>query len=352
MGFVNIINLLSLHPLIKIVVMSVLESIRKRTGLLVGIVGLAIIVFILQLSMGDGVGMPSVFGGDNENSAGSINGTNIDAATFQQRVNEVKAELTRGQEPNEQQRTQAINQAWEDLIRELVYEKEYEKLGIVVTKEEMYDQMLVHPHNLVVSQFRDPQTGQLDQRFSPDGVNLNVGELNKLVAGFKDEQLGMWAQLEKYVKMQRMVEKYLALVKGGLYVTTAETKMNFANQNTTYDVRFVLKPYTDIADAEIKVSDQDIQEYYNNNLFLYQNETPSRSIEYVVWDIVPSPSDIDTMKAELERVKAEFATIELNEDSAFTQSENNGQPDVNSYARERLSLNILRVSGKNNFRTL
>ncbi|MFN6040124.1 MAG: SurA N-terminal domain-containing protein, partial [Bacteroidota bacterium] len=80
--------------------MSVLESIRKRTGLLVGIVGLAILLFILQLSMGDGM-MGSVFGGGNsENSVGTIAGTNIDVRVFQDKVSKLKEDLSRGQQPS------------------------------------------------------------------------------------------------------------------------------------------------------------------------------------------------------------------------------------------------------------
>ena len=66
--------------------MSVLESIRKRTGLLVGLVGLAIILFILQLSLGSGY-TGSIFGGGQENQVGSINGNNIDVRVFMDRVN-------------------------------------------------------------------------------------------------------------------------------------------------------------------------------------------------------------------------------------------------------------------------
>ena len=58
--------------------MSVLESIRKRTGLLVGIIGLALVIFILQGARGTDYG-GSMFGGGPgkvENSAGTINGRN------------------------------------------------------------------------------------------------------------------------------------------------------------------------------------------------------------------------------------------------------------------------------------
>src|ERR1700749_2280561 len=58
---------------------SVLEKIRRRTGLLVGIVGLALIIFILESLLGSGA---SIFGGSEMSSLGSINGTRIDRNEF------------------------------------------------------------------------------------------------------------------------------------------------------------------------------------------------------------------------------------------------------------------------------
>ena len=321
--------------------MSVLESIRKRTGLLVGFVGLAIILFILQLSMGNGA-MGSIFGGgDNGNAVGVIDGTAIDVRVFQERVSKLKEELSRGQEPSEQQRQQAVNQAWEELIREMVIEKEYKKLGIECTSEELYDQMLVHPHQIIVNQFRDPQTQRINPPFAnPDG-SLNVQELNKLVANFQPDQEKMWKQIETYVRQQRLAEKYAALIKGGLYTTGAETEMNYEAQNKNIDARFVFKKFADIADKDIKFTDQDLQDFYNSHQYEFQNETPSRSIEYVVWDVLPSKADVDSLNAELSRIKPEFSATELNEDSAYTQAQNpNGAPDVGSFTRDKLSPEI------------
>src|SRR3954471_9948825 len=62
---------------------SVLEKIRRRTGLLVGIVGLALIIFILESLLGSGA---SIFGGDEYTTAGRINGKKIDRNEFINRV--------------------------------------------------------------------------------------------------------------------------------------------------------------------------------------------------------------------------------------------------------------------------
>jgi peptidyl-prolyl cis-trans isomerase D len=320
--------------------MSVLESIRKRTGLLVGIVGLAIILFILQLSMGNG-NTGSVFGGDSENQVGSINGQNVDIRNFMDRVNKVRMEMSNGQELNDQQRQQTVNQAWEDLIRELVYDKEFEKLGLTCSDEELFDQMQVHPHPIIVNQFRDQQSQQISPEFAnPDG-SFNVKKLSELVAGFGPDQKKIWNQLGEYVRKQRVTEKYAALIKGGLYTTSAEAFRNYDDQNKSADISIVFKRFSEIADSTIKVEDSDLEKYYNAHIYQYQNEVPSRSVEYVVWDVVPSKADQDSLVAELGRLKTELGSIELAEDTAYTQSQNeNGMPDVALFSKDKLSPEI------------
>jgi peptidyl-prolyl cis-trans isomerase D len=65
--------------------MSVLESIRQKTGLLVGIVGVAIVIFILESLLSSNF---SFFGG-NENLVGVIHGKKIDAQAYQAKYQEL-----------------------------------------------------------------------------------------------------------------------------------------------------------------------------------------------------------------------------------------------------------------------
>src|ERR1700753_2225892 len=62
---------------------SVLERIRRRTGLLVGIVGLALVIFILESLLGSG---RSIFGGNEASTIGFINGKRIDRNDFIMRM--------------------------------------------------------------------------------------------------------------------------------------------------------------------------------------------------------------------------------------------------------------------------
>ena len=75
--------------------MSVLEKIRSKTGLLVGIVGLALVIFILESLLGSG---GALFSGQDLN-VGEIAGDKIDYPAFSAKVNEQIAQIQK-QNPN------------------------------------------------------------------------------------------------------------------------------------------------------------------------------------------------------------------------------------------------------------
>src|SRR6218665_35070 len=99
---------------------SVLERIRRRTGLLVGIVGLALVIFILESLLGSGA---SIFGGNEMAYAGTIDGKKIDRNEFIQRLegqlNNYRAR-NQGREADDATRSQAVESVWQQYIIELV----------------------------------------------------------------------------------------------------------------------------------------------------------------------------------------------------------------------------------------
>ena len=64
--------------------MSVLEKIRSKTSLLVGIVGLALVIFILESLLGSGGALFS----SQDMEVGKIDGDKIDYTAFNTKVNE------------------------------------------------------------------------------------------------------------------------------------------------------------------------------------------------------------------------------------------------------------------------
>jgi len=138
--------------------MSILEKIRSKTALLVGIVGLALVIFVLESLLGSGGALFA----NNDRIIGEIAGDKIDVTEFSAKVNEQIMQIQQSN-PNatidEKTKEQIVESVWNQLINDKVIKKQYEKLGISVSDDELYDLMLVHPHQYVIQQLTDQQTG-------------------------------------------------------------------------------------------------------------------------------------------------------------------------------------------------
>lgn len=316
--------------------MSVLEKIRSKTSLLVGIVGLALVIFILESLLGSGGALFS----SQDTLVGKIDGDKIDYTAFSTKVNEQIAQIQQSN-PNatvdEKMKEQVIESVWSQLINDKVIKVEYKKLGIAVSEDELYDLMLVHPHQYVIQQLTDQQTGKVYEGFAkPDGT-LDLVKLNQWVGQMNAEQEKFWKQLEKSILEVRAAEKYNNIIKKGLYVTTAEAKDLFIAQNKSVNASFVMKRYASVPDSTVKVTEDDIALYYNKHQNAYKVADATRKIEYVAYDVMPSKTDYEALMKDAQRATDEFKTKTVQEDSSFiAQESEGGVVNISNYGKKNM----------------
>ncbi|HET6225009.1 MAG TPA: SurA N-terminal domain-containing protein [Bacteroidia bacterium] len=317
--------------------MSVLESLRKRSGLLVAFVGIALLAFVLTgLFQRDN----SFFGSDN--SIGEIAGKSIDVKEFKERYDQAVDRMKQGSEQplDQNQLDNIVQQTWNQLINEQVMEKEYEKLGIAVSDEELYDIMMVHPHQALIRNITDQRTGKVYPVFADEAGEVSPAKMRQYVQGMKEEQEQEWAQVEKYVRQYRLSEKYNEMIKKGLYVTKAAAKSIFNAQNINSDVKYVTKSYNTIADSLVKPTDDELNTYYKAHQNEFKQET-SRKIEYVAFTIAPSPEDIADAKKEMQETANQFKEKKTGEDSSFVVAQSASRHfDVSFHPKGTLSPEI------------
>jgi len=316
--------------------MSVLEKIRSRTGLLVGIIAVALVIFVLEGALNSG---RSLFG-TNERTVGTIAGKNIDYNEFQAKLNSaIQTYEQNGQKVDDQTKQNLVDQVWNEFIGNNVLKVSYKTVGVSVGEDELYDLMVTHPHQIVVGQLSDKQTGKAYPNFAkPDG-SLDPAKLAGFVQQMTPEQEAFWKKVEDFVHDTRMAEKYNNLLKKGLYVTEAEGKADYEKQSTSYNVSFVAKRYSTVSDSAVKVTDEDIQNYYSNHAYLFQNPETSRKIEYVAFDAYATPEDIADIKKQMADIATEFKNKKtLSEDSALMQAENeNNGVDIGLFKKNMIS---------------
>ena len=218
--------------------------------------------------------------------------------------------MMQGREFDETAEQQSKDQAFNEVVRRNLMNREFEKLGLVCTSSELNDMIHgnhVHPWVMQIPIFQ----GQMG--FSKDSVRSFI---NNLEVEPEDEAARenwltarkQWSEFEKELKDTRMADKYVTLIKRGLYVNTLEAKDQYYAENNKKRIRFVLQRYSDIPQDEITVTDEDIKAFYEEHKHEKQYEQEeSRDLEYISFPISATQEDIDVVMTDLEALKGEFA---------------------------------------------
>lgn len=316
---------------------SVLEQIRRRTGLLVGIVGLALVIFILESLLGSG---SSIFGGSEMSTVGSINGHKIDRNDF---INRVEMQVNNYRQRNQNNdvdegvRASIIDNTWQGYVSELVIRPQFDKIGITVGDDEVYERVVANPVQSVLQQISDPKTGRVnDQIARPDG-SLDLIKWKQVIQSLPADQDASIRQMEDNVKSTRYYEKFRSIVNKGLYITSAEVKAASLEARTKANMTFVAKRFDSVSDSTIKVSDADIQKYYNDNSYKFINPETTRKIEYVTFNVLPSEKDLADIEKDAQRAADEFKGKSMKDDSSFMQQESeNGTISMQDFTKKTM----------------
>ncbi|GAB3915095.1 SurA N-terminal domain-containing protein [Larkinella knui] len=278
--------------------MALINKIREKSGLAVGIIAVSLILFIVG---GDLLGSRSLFGGQDQ-SVGEIAGQKISYPEFNAKVDEARAayEQQTGRPASEQDQIQLRDQAWNQFILDIAYQKEYDALGLAVTQDELVDMVQGNYISPAIRQtFTDPKTGAFDK-------NTVINYLKNLKTLPAEQQLA-WANFEKNLSTDRTRTKYENLLRLSSFVTTAEAQKEYQAQNTRADAKFLLVPYYSVPDTTVKVTDGQLQEYLDKHKDEYKSIN-SRTIQYVTFPVAPSKEDSTALYDQIKTLARGLAT--------------------------------------------
>jgi peptidylprolyl isomerase/peptidyl-prolyl cis-trans isomerase D len=131
--------------------MAVLSKIRERSLFLIIIIALALFSFVLS-GLFDG----NVFNKTASN-IGEVNGEPISREEFAQQV-----EFFRTRSNGRSSNMQNINNAWNTLVREKIYQTQLEESGVVVGEKDVWDAMVTQISSQNSPQFTN-EVGLFDQ---------------------------------------------------------------------------------------------------------------------------------------------------------------------------------------------
>lgn len=294
--------------------MAAIGQIRKHSGLLIVIIGVALAAFVL----GDFL-KPS-----NKNQrlyVGEVAGEEISSEVFNIRVEE-RIQATKNQRQNEnlsQDDIFQIRQAvWNDMVNEILLSHQYEKLGLAVTSDELTDQIVGDdPHQYVKQSFTDPNSGAFDPA-------VVVNFLQNL-ENADPEMRKRYLSLETMVKDDLRKTKYQNLLTKAWFMPTAFAKLDYENINSTADIVYTATMFSTVADTAVTVTDDDLKKYYDENKAQYKQEA-SRTIDYVVFPVQPSADDRKEIAEQVNELYAEFKNV--NDNTTFVNSSSDTRIDT------------------------
>ena len=263
--------------------MAAIGKIRQHYGILVIIIGLALLAFVLgDLFKSSGRG--------RQTNVAVVNGEKI---TYQDYANKAEQNLQYqkrmyGTLTNDQTfniRQQTLDQ----MIREIIMEDQYKALGIGVSKDELTDNFIgENPNQYVLNSFKD-QNGNFDR----DGL---ISYINDVESGkYGEEVRDQWENFVNAIEEDVLNSKYESLLKHGFYLPKKLANRYNDNKNLKRNAEVYAVRYTTVADSLMIVTEQDKKEYYETYKTKYPTDA-TRGIDYVVFDIKPSAADKDFAK--------------------------------------------------------
>ncbi len=301
--------------------MAVLEKIRSRATLLVGIIGFALFAFVI----GDFLSSGSTFFRSKNMQVGEINGNTVSGEEFQRQLTEAEDRYKKNQNAtgiDDNTRQQLINQIWNDYLDKYLFDEQIEKTGVTVHPDELFDMVQGENINSQVQSiplFQDSITKQFDRNLVLKFLKTQLSEENDPDGKYRDS----WAEFEKQLMKQRLKTKYNTLIKKAVYVTNAQAKRDFADKNKNFMYRLVSKNFETIADSTLKVTDEELKKYYDEHKYEFEQNEETRRIEYVVYQVQASPDDRNMLMENIVKLKADFQMA--TNDTAFVNA-NSAEP--------------------------
>lgn len=292
--------------------MALIGKIREQRYLLVGITGLALVVFILT-GLFDKLGASGPVG-----TLGTIDGKEVDTALFNQKVrqykmNDMQQAQQQQREYTERDEQQSEDNAWRATVDEILLTNEYNALGLTVSENE-YNAYLFGEDGFTLlpeiqQNFADKTTG----KFNPALLEKFIQEKENST---DPAQIEGWKSTKESIRGQRMREKYFQYLGQGTYVTKLEAKNEYLAKNESKSVSFVVGSYREIPDADVKVSEADVKAFYEKNKEKAKYQVMAgRDVKYFDMMIQPSRGDSSVFNKELSKLKTEFAATK--DDSLF-----------------------------------
>lgn len=271
--------------------MAALEKIRNKAGLLIGFVGFALFAFII----GDFITNGSAWFNQLKQNIGNVEGREMSTQKYSEGIKQFN-EVAKMEGQNNLSDAQVRDEVWDRFVYTSLLENECEKIGLTVTDEEFQEALFgAQPH---------PMLNQISFLRGENGYDPRT--LQYIIANKENPNVESYYRAWKYwegeLKNQMLLGKYRSLLSAAM-APTKKVAENLASLTANeYDLAVVRKPFYEVADSSVTVTDNDIKKIYDEKKASFKTE-PYRSAKVIIFNVLPSKSDYEDVEAAVTSVK-------------------------------------------------
>ncbi len=265
--------------------MAILENIRKRTTILILIIGLALFAFVISGvfvngDLGSGTGKVG-------SAVAEINGNEISVDAFRQKIEQ--ASRNSGNTSS----MQLVNQVYDQEVRNSILGQQFDDLGIDIEQDQIMNYIKTIPGYAQSPQFQD-ESGIFDE-------NKFLDFIADMKATIGDGRYENWLQTEESIIQGAKEQAYFNLIKAGVGATLKEGELEYKLANNKIDLKYVRVPYASIPDSTITVTKNEIASYINAHKDEYKQDE-SRDLQFVYFEEKASVTDEAAVKEGLSKL--------------------------------------------------
>ena len=240
----------------------------------------------------------------------TVNGETVLLTSWQNGVNalEQQEQQRLGRAITLDERRTLEDNAFNDLVNDVLLQQEFKRRGITVTD----DEILQAANNAPPPQAMQSPELQTDGRF-------DIQKYRRLLASPMSRQSGMLAGLENYYRAEIPKQKLFDQVSSDVYMSDERVWQVYRDRHDSAQVSYVLLRPETLTDTAVTVTDQDIASFYDRNKKKF--ERPGRAVlSLVAVPRVIGPSDSAAARVRINKIRAEIVGGAKFEDVAKRES--------------------------------
>ncbi|MDZ7796988.1 MAG: SurA N-terminal domain-containing protein [Candidatus Marinimicrobia bacterium] len=285
--------------------MGIMNKMRQKMGIVLIIL---IAAFVITIVFNWGAGGIETFTGGRD-VVGLVNGEKITIKEFYETYNMALDQYRdAGIELNAQTRETVLQQTWETVVSQVLWEQEIDRLNIAVSDEELFYHLENNPPEFLKQQEVFLTDGQFDKQ--------------KYLDVLYNPQGGEWLQIENYLRHEVLpYQKLNDIVMSSVVIDENEISEAYIAQHVDFAVNYVGAPLRSLPDSIFSVYEEDLQEYYDEHKEELYKQPEKRYIRVVSWPKVPSSQDSADVRRTLEDIRIRHEEGESFDDLAQVFSE-------------------------------